>query len=183
VRFAVSFGPYAVGRRGQKSGAFGQSPELIRARCPLLQVLVRVSPGIFLGRPRHDKCFATRDMALGLVWGQATFRMLRTVPVLQRDQVGNSLNRRRRGVAIGLGGIRRHRRAFDDGILALCLFVVSGLVLLGALAVLLSWVTATVPPRVSQSCTEFDLCAAPAGDGNESLWAKDPMTDRLTMTR
>jgi len=33
---------------------------------------------------------------------------------------------------------------------ALCLFVVSGLVLLGTLVILLSWVTAAVPPRVLQ---------------------------------
>jgi hypothetical protein len=120
-------------------------------------------------------------MALGLVGRQATFPMLRTVSIRQRDQVRISVNRRRQRVAVSSGGVRRHRLAFNDGILAVCLFVLSGLVLLGSLLMLLSWVTATLPPRVLQSCSEFDLCAAPAAHGNESLWVDDPRTDELRM--
>jgi hypothetical protein len=73
--------------------------------------------------------------------------------------------------------------AFGDGMLVVCLFVLGGLILLGSLLILLSWVTVTVPRRVPKSCYEFELCAAPATDGNESSWADDPLTDRLRMTR
>jgi len=121
-------------------------------------------------------------VALGLVWGQATFRMLRTVSMLQRDRGWSSFSRRQR-VAVGSGGVRRRRVAFGDGMLVVCLFVLGGLILLGSLLILLSWVTVTVPRRVPKSCSEFELCAAPATDGNESSWADDPLTDRLRMTR
>jgi hypothetical protein len=123
-------------------------------------------------------------MALGLVWGQATFRMLRTVSMLQSDRVWNSLTRRRgdRG-ALGSDGRGRRREAIDDGLLIVCLFVFVGLVVLGSMLMLLVWTTAALPPRMLDSCPEFDLCAAPVADGNESLWVDDPRTDELRMSR
>jgi hypothetical protein len=47
---------------------------------------------------------------------------------------------------------------------------------------LLSWVTATLPPSMLRSCPEFDVCGPPALDGNESLSVDDPLTDGLRMT-
>jgi hypothetical protein len=120
-------------------------------------------------------------MASGVVWGQATFRMLGTVAMLQRDQLWNSVARRRQRVAAGSEGVRRRHVAFGDGILVVCLFALGGLLLLGSLLMLLSWVTVTVPPRELKSCSEFERCVAPATDGNESLWADDPLTGRLRM--
>jgi hypothetical protein len=73
--------------------------------------------------------------------------------------------------------------ALDDGILLVCLFVLVGLVVLGGVLILLSWVTATLPPSMLTSCPEFDRCVAPAPDGNEPLWVDDPLTDGLRMTR
>jgi hypothetical protein len=121
-------------------------------------------------------------MALGLAWGQATFRMLTTVSMLQRNRLWKSLTCCRDRVALGSDGGSRRRVAFDDGILFVCLFVFAGLVMLGGVLMLLSWATATLPPRMLKSCPAFDLCAAPAGDGNESLWADDPRTDEPRMT-
>jgi hypothetical protein len=66
--------------------------------------------------------------------------------------------------------------AIGDGVLGVCLFMLSGLLLLGGLLMLLSWVTATAPLRMPQSCSEFDLCAAPVANGNESVWADGPLT-------
>jgi len=63
-----------------------------------------------------------------------------------------------------------------------CLFVFVGLVVLGSVLMLLFRATATLPPRMLDSCPEFDLCAAPAADGNESLWVDDPRTDEPRMT-
>ena len=122
-------------------------------------------------------------MALGLVWGQATFRMLRTVSMLQNDRAWNSLTRRRDRVALGSDGRGRRRVAFDDGLLVVCLFVFVWLVVLASMLMLLAWTTAALPPRMLDVCPEFDLCAEPAADGNESLWVDDPRTDELRMTR
>ena len=122
-------------------------------------------------------------MALGLVWGQATFRMLTTVQMLQRDRVRNFLIRRRDGVALGSDGGGRRQVAFEDGILFVCLFAFIGLVVLGSVLMLLFWATATLTPSMVRSCPEFDLCGAPAPDGNESLSVDDPLTGELRMTR
>ena len=123
------------------------------------------------------------NMALGLVWGQAAFRILGTMSILQRDRVWKSLTRRRGRVTLGSDGVGRRRVAFDDGILVVCLFVFVGLVVLGSVLILLFGATATLTSSMLRSCPEFDLCGAPALDENESLSADDPLTDGLRMTR
>jgi hypothetical protein len=122
-------------------------------------------------------------MALSLAWGQATFRMLATASTMQRDEACKSLTHRRGRVSLGSDGAGRRRVAVDDGILLVCLVVLVGLVVLGGVLILLSWVTATLPPSMLTSCPEFDRCVAPAPDGNEPLWGDDPRTDGLRMTR
>jgi hypothetical protein len=106
-------------------------------------------------------------MALSLAWGQATFRMLATVSTMQRDEAWKSLTHRRRRVSLGSDGAGRRRVALEDGVLVVCLVVLVGLVVLGGVLILLSWVTATLPPSMLMSCPEFDRCVAPAPDGNE----------------
>ena len=122
-------------------------------------------------------------MALSLDWGQATFRMLATVSTMERTEAWKSLTHRRGRVSLGSDGAGRRRVALDDGTLVVCLFVLVGLVVLGGVLILLSWVTATLPPSILTSCPEFDRCVAPAPDGNEPLWVDDPLTDGLRMTR
>jgi len=73
--------------------------------------------------------------------------------------------------------------AFEHGILFVCLFAFIGLVVLGSVLMLLFWATATLTPSMVRSCPEFDLCGAPAPDGNESLSVDDPLTGELRMTR
>jgi len=102
--------------------------------------------------------------------------------MLQRDRVRNSFTHWRQRV-VGSGGLRRRRVAFSDGTLVVCLFVLGGLLLLGSLLMLLSWVTVTLPPRALKSCSEFERCVTPATDEGESLWADEPVTDRPTITR
>jgi hypothetical protein len=103
--------------------------------------------------------------------------------MLQRDQVGNSLTHRRQRDAFGSGGVRPRRVAFGDEVLGVFLFVVAGLILLGGLLMLLSWVSVTFPARDLRSCSDFEGCVAPATDADESLWAEDPMADRPKITR
>lgn len=121
-------------------------------------------------------------MALSLASGQATFRMPATVSTMQRDEVWKSLTHRRGRVSLGSDGAGRRRVALDDGILVVCLVVLVGLVVLGGVLILLSWVTATLPSSMLMSCPEFDQCVAPLPDGNEPLWGNDPLTDGLRMT-
>ena len=119
-------------------------------------------------------------MALWLIWESLTFRMLKSAQI---EQVWKPFARRRQRDAIASGGMRRRRVSFDDGIFPVCLFVLSGLILLGGLFMLLSWITVTVPARQLKSCSEFERCVAPAAEMNEPLWVDDPPADRLTITR
>jgi hypothetical protein len=109
--------------------------------------------------------------------------MLTTVQRLQRDRVRKFLIRRRDGVALGSDGGGRRQVAFEDGMLFVCLFAFIGLVVLGSVLMLLFWATAALTPSMVRSCPEFDLCGAPAPDGNESLLVDDPLTGELRMTR
>lgn len=101
--------------------------------------------------------------------------------MLQRDLM-DSLTRRRPRDAVDSGGVRRRRVAYGDGVFVVCLFLVAGLILLGSLFMLLSWVTVTVP-RELKTCSDFEGCAPPTTDANESLWADDALADRLKITR
>src|SRR6266699_1695072 len=123
-------------------------------------------------------------MALGLFWGQARFRRLGRVSTPQRDRVWKSLTHRRGRVGLRSVGVGRRRVAFDDEVVGVCLFLLGGLVVLSSVMMLLSWATATLPPpRMLESCPEFELCAAPTADGNEPLWADDPRNEGIRMTR
>src|SRR5262245_23456657 len=121
-------------------------------------------------------------MGFGLAWGHATFRMVGRMSILQRDRVWKSLTRRHGRVALGSDRLARRRVAVDDGILVVCLFMFAGLVVVGSVLILLSWITATLPPSMLKSCPEFDLCGAPAPDGHESLLVDDPLTGGPRMT-
>jgi hypothetical protein len=101
-------------------------------------------------------------------------------PTVQRDR---SFARNHGRLAFGSDGVGRRRITFNDGIVGACFLVLVGLVVLGSLLMLLSWVTATLPPSMLRSCPEFDVCGPPALDGNESLSVDDPLTDGLRMTR
>jgi hypothetical protein len=100
-------------------------------------------------------------------------------PTVQRDR---SFARHRGRFALGSDGVDRRRITFNDGIVSVCFLVLIGLVVLGSLLMLLSWVTATLPPSMLRSCPEVDVCGPPALDGNESLSVDDPLTDGLRMT-
>ena len=109
--------------------------------------------------------------------------MLRTTTMLQRDQVWNSLIRRRLRDAVGSSGVHRRRVDFSDEMLGVCLFVVAGLILLGGLLMLLSSVTVTFPARELKSCSAFEGCVTPTTDTSEFLSTDDPLVDGLKMTR
>jgi hypothetical protein len=103
--------------------------------------------------------------------------------MMNRDRAWYSLTRRRGRVLLGSADADRRRIAFDDGLLVVCLCVLAGLVVLGGALLLLSWVTATLPPRMLMSCSEYHSCVAPEPDMNQVLWVDDSLTDGSTMTR
>ena len=158
----------------------GIPPRLHWARCPVSHVLLRAFAGLLDQIHSARLVLATPDMALWLIWESLTFRMLKSA---QRELVWNPFARRRQRDDIASDGTRRRRVAFDAGILPLCLFVLSGLVLLGGLFMLLWWVTVSVPATGLKSCSELERCVDRAADGNESSWQDDPPADRLTITR
>ena len=118
-------------------------------------------------------------MERGLGWGQATFRMLGAVSTLQQ-RVLKFLTRGPARATLGATA-NRHRVASADAILLVCVFVFGGLLVLGAVVMLLSLVTATRPPSTFNSRPQFDVYPAPASDGNE-LWVDDPRTGQPSMT-
>jgi len=109
--------------------------------------------------------------------------MLTTAGMLRSDLVSNSLTRRRPQNVVGSGGVSRRRVTFGDETLGVCLFVVAGLILLGGLLMLLSWVTVTFPARELKSCSAFEGCVTPTTDTSEFLSTDDPLVDGLKMTR
>ena len=121
-----------------------------------------------------------RSMALGLPSGQATFRLLATFSFLERDRVWTSVTRRRRRAALRSDGRVRQTVLSDDGVLLACLLVFVGLALLVSVLTLLFWVAGTVPPNLTRSCPEFELCPASAPDGDESLSVNDAVTAGMT---
>jgi hypothetical protein len=170
--------------------AGGRRPEmpeceaLLRARCPAVAGVVALICSNFRSTVLGTISAGDAEHGVESSLGQATFRMLTTVPMLlQRDRVWNFLTRRRDGVALGSDGRGRRRVAFDGSMLFVCSVVFVGLVVLGSVLMLLFWAAATLPPSTLRSCPEFDLCGAPTRDGNESLSVDDPLTGVPGMTR
>jgi hypothetical protein len=99
------------------------------------------------------------------------------------DEALKSLTRRGGRVSLGSDGANRRRLALDDGTLVVCLVVLAGLVVLGSVLILLSWVTATLPSSMLRSYPEFDGCVSTVPDGNEFFWVDDPLSDAPGMRR
>ena len=117
-------------------------------------------------------------MELGLGWGQATFRMLGTVSML-RHRVLKSLTRGPARVTLG-STASRPRAAFADAVLLVCVLVFGGLLVLGSVVMLLSFVTAAPPPSTVNTRPQLDIYPAPAGAGND-LGVDDPRTGQPSM--
>lgn len=147
--------------------------ELVRARCP-----ERAGPHALICLNLRSSTLGTigadaADMELGLGGGQATLSMLGALSTLQH-RVFKFLTRGPARVTLG-STAGRHRVAFADAILLVCVFVFGGLIVLGSVMMLLSLVTAALPP----SRPQVDVYPAPA-DGND-LWVDDPRTGQSSM--
>jgi hypothetical protein len=105
-----------------------------------------------------------------------------TVPNMQRDLAWNSATRRGRVVPRPDGPGKR-RISFDDVVVVLCFLALIGIVVVGGVVMLLSWVTVTFPVSPRVACPEFDGCVAPGPDENQDVlvddhWYEGPMLTR-----
>jgi len=105
------------------------------------------------------------------------------VSSMQTERVWNTVTRRAVRVVPGSGGAGSHRRAFGEGVLAVCCLALVGAALLGGLLILFSWVTATLPMSQMIACPEFDGCVAPTPEQDQAVEVGDPRIDELKMTR
>ena len=80
------------------------------------------------------------------------------------ERVWNSVARPSVRVVRGSDGAGSHRRTLEDGVLAVCFLALVGVVLLGALLTLFSWVT-TLPTNPPNLCRELDACPVTPDQG------------------
>jgi hypothetical protein len=74
-----------------------------------------------------------------------------------------------------------HRTTFNDGIVVVCLLALVGLVVVGGLFMLLSWVTTTLPANTRIACPHQAACEASAPDETQPALGH-PRAQELTLT-
>lgn len=121
-------------------------------------------------------------MASTLVRRDVTIPMRSTVSSMQREQAWNSVLRGSGRVARGADGAGSSRAAFDEGVVAICFLVLVGVVVLGAILMLFSWVTTTLPTSPMVMCPAFDGCVTPIPDENQAVWVGDSAIDGPRLT-
>lgn len=88
---------------------------------------------------------------------------------MQRERVWNSGTDRAGRLDRGAHRASPRRTTFDDGIVVVCVLALVGLVLLGGLLMLLSWITTTLPVNARIACPHLPACEAWAPDGTPSV--------------
>jgi hypothetical protein len=122
-------------------------------------------------------------MASSLADGHATSGMQETVLSMQRDRVWNLATRRTR-VAPRPDGSGKRRPSFDDVVVVVCFLALIGIVVIGGVVMLLSWVVAILPVSPRITCPEFDGCVVPGPDEDPVvLLPVDDLTDGPMLTR
>jgi hypothetical protein len=101
---------------------------------------------------------------------------------MQREQAWNSVLRASARVVRGGDGAGSSHVAFDEGVVAVCFVALVGVVLLGAILMLFSWVTTTLPTSPVVVCPAFDGCGIPTPDENQATWVGDSSIDGPRLT-
>jgi hypothetical protein len=96
---------------------------------------------------------------------------------MHKERAWNSVSGRSVPAVHGADGAGHRRPTFDDGVLVVCFFSLIGVVVLGGLLMLFSWVVATLPTRPMSACPQFDGYVVPAADGDQAVRADDPRID------
>ena len=81
----------------------------------------------------------------------------------------------------GTSGLRP--AVLDDVVIPVCFLALVGLVVLGALLMLFSWVTAGLPSSAYTACATIESCAAPTPAEDPRSWVNGPQLDEPTETR
>jgi len=99
-------------------------------------------------------------MGSSLAWGPGTFQM-------HRERVWNSPTERTARPVRGAHRASPHRTTFNDGIVVVCFVALLGVVVVGGLFMLLSWVTTTVPANTRIACPHQPACEASVPDATQ----------------
>lgn len=110
-------------------------------------------------------------MASTLARSDVTIRMRPTVMSMQREQTWNLVLRGSARVVRGVDRAGSSRATFNESVVAVCFLVLVGVVMVGALLMLFSWVTTTLPTSPTVACPAFDGCVIPTPDERQAEWA------------
>ena len=81
---------------------------------------------------------------------------------MQRERVWNSATERTARPVRGAHRASPHRTTFNDGIVVVCFLALVGVVVVGGLFMLLSWITTTLPANARIACPSQPTCEASA---------------------
>ena len=101
---------------------------------------------------------------------------------MRRERVWNSATERTARPVRGAYRASPHRTTFNDGIVVVCFLALVGLVVVGGLFILLSWVTTTLPANTRIACPQQPICEASASDGGQSILGDDGPARELKPT-
>jgi hypothetical protein len=101
---------------------------------------------------------------------------------METERAWKSMTGRSVPVVRDSDGADSRRTTVDEVVLAVCFLAVVGVVLLGGLLMLFTWVTATLPTSPMAVCTELDGCVMPTPNENQPGWTDDLRVDQPRMT-
>jgi hypothetical protein len=97
-------------------------------------------------------------MGSRVMWGPGSFQM-------HRERVWNSATERTAPRPVrGAYRASPHWTTFNDGIVVVCFLALVGLVVVGGLFMLLSWITTTLPTNTRIACPHGPACETSAPD-------------------
>jgi hypothetical protein len=100
---------------------------------------------------------------------------------MHRERVWNSATERSARPVRGAYRASPRWTTFNDGIVVVCFLALVGLVVVGGLFILLSWVTATLPANTRIPCTHQPGCETSAPDETQPALGRPPAQE-LTPT-
>ena len=101
---------------------------------------------------------------------------------MQGERVWNSAIERTARHVRGAYRASPHGTTFNDGIVVVCFLALVGLVVVGGLFMLLSWVTTTLPTNARVACPHGPACEAAAPGETQSDLGDDGRTRELKPT-
>jgi hypothetical protein len=101
---------------------------------------------------------------------------------MHRERVWNSATERTARPLRGADRASPHRTTFNDGIVVVCFLALVGLVVVGGLFMLLSWVTTTLPTNARIACPHGPACETSEPDETQLVLGDDGRTRELKPT-